>query len=162
MHFAGLIQVSIEPSDSVAVEVSTEGRLNCVANGYQADMFMYQWRLNGTDINDATDKTLVISSATESDGGRYDCTVTNHWGETITSDSTELLVTSKSFLPAPCITLTTCASYKIIIVTSSFLLERIYTLLVYVCSYVALCFFGRGISTGPLQSSRKFCAYANQ
>ena len=161
MHFAGLIQVSIEPSDSVAVEVSTEGRLNCVANGYQADMFMYQWRLNGTDINDATDKTLVISSATESDGGRYECTVTNHWGETA-SNSTELIVTSKSFLPAPCIILTTCASYKIIIVTSSFLLERIYTLLVYVCSYVALYFFGRGIFTGPLQSSRKFCAYANQ
>ena len=107
MHFAGFIQVSIEQSDSVAVEVSTEGRLNCVANGYQADMFMYQWRLNGTDINDATDKTLVISSATESNGGRYECTVTNHWDETA-SNSTQLIVTSKSFLPAPCIILTTC------------------------------------------------------
>ena len=79
----------------MVVEITTEGQLNCVANGYQAEMFMYQWRLNGTDISDATDKTLVISSTTESDRGRYECTVTNHWGEMITSDSTELIVTSK-------------------------------------------------------------------
>ena len=95
VHFAGFIQVSIEPSNLVTVEVSTEGRLNCVANGYQADMFMYQWRLNGVDINDATDKTLVISSVAESDGGRYECIVTNHWGDMLTSNTTELILASK-------------------------------------------------------------------
>ena len=95
MCFTGFIQVSIKPSDSVTVEVSTERQFNCVANGYQADMFMYQWRLNGTDISDATDKTLVILSVAESDGGRYECTVTNHWGDMITSNTTELIVTSK-------------------------------------------------------------------
>ena len=79
----------------MTVEASTEGRLNCVANGYQADMFMYQWRLNGVGINDATNKTLVISSVIESDEGMYECTVTNHWGDMITSNTTQLIITSK-------------------------------------------------------------------
>ena len=86
--------MSLEPSSLLTVEVTTKVELSCVANGYQADMFMYQWTHDGNILNNVTDKTLVIPSVADSDSGIYECAVTNHWGDVITSNSTELAVTS--------------------------------------------------------------------
>ena len=94
IHHAGFIQVSLESNSSLTVEVSTKVELSCVASGYQADMFMYQWRHDGNILINATDKALIIPSVADSDNGRYECAVTNHWGDVVTSNSTELVVTS--------------------------------------------------------------------
>ena len=93
--FIGVITVAIEPSDLTVVEVSTEAQFDCEASGYKSDVFMYQWKLNGTDIADATDANLTISSADIIHSGRYTCSVTNHWDEVEDSNPTDLIVTSK-------------------------------------------------------------------
>ena len=89
----GDIQVTIEQSD-LSAEVTTAVQLTCRADGYQSDMFSYQWRLNQDDINGATDNTYIISSVNETNRGRYQCVVTNHWNEEDTSDPVQLNVTS--------------------------------------------------------------------
>ena len=93
--FIGVITVAIEPSDLTVVEVNTEAQFDCEASGYKSDVFMYQWKLNGTDIADATDTSLIISSADIIHSGRYVCSVTNHWSEVEDSNPTDLIVTSK-------------------------------------------------------------------
>ena len=93
--FVGFIEVTVEPNDMLAVEVCTEAQIKCTANGYQEDMFMYQWKLNGSDIIGATGKTLIISSVNYNDSGTYECAVTNHWGDMMISEGTELSVTGK-------------------------------------------------------------------
>ena len=97
VHFVGFIEVAVEPSDMLSVEVGNEVQLKCSANGYQEDLFMYQWELNGSDISGATDKTLTISSANYYDSGMYECTVTNHWDDEATSEQMQLTVTGKLY-----------------------------------------------------------------
>ena len=99
VYFVGFIEVAVEPSDSdmLSVEVGNEAQLKCSASGYQEDMFMYQWKRNGSDINGATVKTLIILSVNYNDSGMYECTVTNHWDDMITSEQIQLTVTGKLF-----------------------------------------------------------------
>ena len=66
----------------------------CVAVGYRSEHFRYQWRLNGTEIIDANNNTLDISSAEEIHTGVYDCIVTNQWNDTSISTPAQLTVTS--------------------------------------------------------------------
>jgi len=95
VHFIGVIEVSVEPNDLTVVEVGTVIHFNCMADGYQASMFTYQWKMNGSNILGATNKSLIISSTSNTESGMYQCCVTNHWGEMETSNTTELIVTSK-------------------------------------------------------------------
>ena len=99
VHFVGFIEVAevaVEPSD-MSVEVGNEVQLKCSASGYQGDMFMYQWKHNGSNINGATDKTLIISSVNYINSGMYKCTVTNHWDDMMNSKQIQLTVTGKLF-----------------------------------------------------------------
>ena len=97
VHFVGFIEVAVEPSDMLSVEVGNEAQLKCSANVYQEDMFMYQWKQNGSDISGATNKTLIISSVNYNDSGMYECTVTNHWGDMMTSEQILFTVTGKLY-----------------------------------------------------------------
>ena len=57
--------------------------------------FTYEWKHNGTIINEKTSDTLIITDVKESDGGNYQCTVTNQFGYTDISNVVLLTVTSK-------------------------------------------------------------------
>ena len=92
--FIGDIEVAIEQSD-LSVEVTTRVELTCKADGYQSDMFTYQWTLNNTNIDNATSEGYTILSVSEDDRGIYKCVVTNHWNEKATSSPLQLNVTSK-------------------------------------------------------------------
>lgn len=67
--------------------------------GYQSEYFKYQWRLNGTEIFGANNKTLDISSANEIQAEVYDCIVTNQWNDTSVSAPAQLTITSTYLLP---------------------------------------------------------------
>ena len=94
--FVGDIQVTIEQSD-LSAEVTTTVQFTCKADGYQSSVFSYQWRLNQDDIDGANDKTYVIPSVNETDRGKYECVVTNHWNGEDTSDPVQLNVTSMGY-----------------------------------------------------------------
>ena len=81
----------------LSVEVGNEVQLKCSASGYQEDKFMYQWKQNGSNINGATNNTLIISSVNYINSGTYECTVTNHWGDIIASEQIQLTVTGKLY-----------------------------------------------------------------
>ena len=69
-----------------------------IVTGVGHSKFSYQWRHNGTEINGATGDTLIITNAMESNGGSYDCIVTNQFRDTNTSNIAVLVVTSKSYV----------------------------------------------------------------
>jgi len=81
-----------------SVEVTKMVQFMCVADGYRSDQFRYQWRINGTSIDGATDKVFSISSVSEEDSGSYECVVTNHWNDMNVSSPAQLIVTSKTIL----------------------------------------------------------------
>ena len=93
----GNIEVTIQQSD-LSVEVTTRVQLMCKADGYQSDMFTYQWTLNNASIDGATSENYTIPSASEDDRGMYKCVVTNHWNEKATSSPLQLNVASKHFV----------------------------------------------------------------
>ena len=51
---------------------------------------MYQWQVNGSDIDGETEQTLTISNVNASDGGTYTCNITNDIGHD--SVSTDLYI----------------------------------------------------------------------
>ena len=83
----------IPPVHSVAVYDMVQ--FTCEADGYRSDQFKYQWGINGTNIDGATDKVFTISSVREGDSGTYQCVVTNHWNDKNTSNPAQLIVSSK-------------------------------------------------------------------
>ncbi|XP_065904635.1 receptor-type tyrosine-protein phosphatase S-like isoform X2 [Dysidea avara] len=90
---SGLIEVSmIPPVHSVAVYDMVQ--FTCEADGYRSDQFKYQWGINGTNIDGATDKVFTISSVREGDSGTYQCVVTNHWNDKNTSNPAQLIVSN--------------------------------------------------------------------
>ena len=95
--FIGDIEVTIEQSD-LSVEVTTRVEFTCKADGYQSDMFTYQWALSNTSIDNATSENYTIPSVSEDDRGMYKCVVTNHWNEEVTSSPLQLNVTSKYYI----------------------------------------------------------------
>jgi len=88
-------------------------QLTCVADGYRSDQFRYLWRINGTHIDDATDKVFTIPSVSEGDSGTYECVVTNHWNDMNTSNPAQLIITSKAILDVVCIVFLVTALMKI-------------------------------------------------
>lgn len=105
-YYAALLQAIIVPSNK-SIEVSSGFHFTCEADGYQAELFKYQWKLNGTDIVNATSRTLTIRSADDSDHGTYQCIVTSDWNEVSTSPA-QLTITSKIIVCA-CIALYLCS-----------------------------------------------------
>ena len=64
-------------------------------SGVGAAEFTYQWKHNGKVMAGEVDKMLLIHDIEESDGGVYQCFVTNMLGDVGTSNSAELVVTGK-------------------------------------------------------------------
>lgn len=52
----------------------------------------YQWRKNGTNINNANQSSYTINSLTTADAGTYDCIVSGQCGSPVTSNSAQLTV----------------------------------------------------------------------
>ena len=84
------IEASVQPA-TVTAEVTSEVVFECVADGYQSETFKYQWILNGTQLLDANNKTLMIIA---DESGMYGCVVTNYLNMTATSKLAQLTVTS--------------------------------------------------------------------
>ena len=66
-----------------------------IASGVGMVNFTYQWRHNTYIITNETGRTLTIVNAMESDSGVYVCLVTDLYGNTVSSNSVILLVSSK-------------------------------------------------------------------
>lgn len=64
-------------------------------SGVGAAGFTYQWRHNGTVMAGEEGEMLLIHDIEESDGGLYQCFVTNMLGDTGISNHAELIVTGK-------------------------------------------------------------------
>ena len=77
------------------VEVTHNATFNTMVTGMRSNIFVYQWKHNGTIINGETGDTLMIIDVMENDSGRYECTVTNQFGHTNVSNVVVLAVTSK-------------------------------------------------------------------
>ena len=80
---------------SQSVEVTLNATFTTMVTGVGSDNFTYQWRHNGAIISGETGDTLMITNPMESDSGEYECTVTNQFGDTDTSNVVTLMVTSE-------------------------------------------------------------------
>jgi len=69
--------------------VNSTVNLTCNAQGGPNNVF--EWRLNGMIISGASDPVLSIAMVTSSDGGEYQCRVTNSAG----SDANTATIISK-------------------------------------------------------------------
>ena len=66
---------------SQSVEVTHTAMFTTTVSGVGVENFMYQWRHNGTDIDDEINDTLIITDLMLSDTGNYECLVTNEYGD---------------------------------------------------------------------------------
>lgn len=67
----------LQPSSQLAW-LGANVTFSALAGG--AAPIVYQWRLNGLDILDATNATLVLTNIGQADGGRYSVRISNPWG----------------------------------------------------------------------------------
>jgi len=93
----GLPDVTVIPS-SQSVEVTHTAIFNTTVSGVGVKNFIYQWRHNGTVITGETGKLLMITNVMQSDGGDYECIVTNQYGDSGTSAIAVLKITSEHFI----------------------------------------------------------------
>jgi len=77
---------------SQSVEVTHTATLTTTVSGVGVENFMYQWRHNGTLMDDEVNNTLIITDVMTSDTGEYQCQVTNQFGDSDMS-SASLIVT---------------------------------------------------------------------
>ena len=82
-------------SSSQIVEVTHNVTFTTMVTGMRSNIFIYEWRHNGTIINGKTSDTLMITDVMESDSGNYECMVTNQFGHTNVSNTVVLTVTSE-------------------------------------------------------------------
>ena len=80
---------------SQSVEVTLTATFTTMVTGVGSDDFSYQWRHNGAIISGETEDTLMITNVMESNSGKYECIVTNQFGDTNTSPVVMLIVTSE-------------------------------------------------------------------
>ena len=76
--------------ESQSVEVTEHVEFTTTVSGVGKKKFRYQWRHNGVNINGGTRSSLTIDSATEDDGGTYECMVWNKYGFGCISNSSTL------------------------------------------------------------------------
>ena len=67
-------------------------RFTASAIGIEKEKFSYQWRHNGSDIYGATADTLNITNTVASQGGRYECIVTNEHGNSSSSSAVLIVI----------------------------------------------------------------------
>ena len=80
---------------SPSIELTHNITFTAIVTGVGSDNFNYQWRHDGSNITNQTANTLMITNVTESDGGVYECIVTNQFGDTNTSPVVMLMITSE-------------------------------------------------------------------
>ena len=85
--------MTVTPS-SQRVDVSQTAKFTATASGVGEETFTYQWKRRGVDIQGETESTLNITNVTKSDGGTYECIVTNEYGDR-GACSVELKISSK-------------------------------------------------------------------
>ena len=102
--YLGLPRVDVFPPTQT-MEVTYNTRF-IVANvsGVGAEGFTYQWSHNGEVMAGEENETLLIHDIKKSDGGVYQCIVTNMLGDSGTSNSAELIVTGKLCMSQLCST----------------------------------------------------------
>jgi hypothetical protein len=85
------LMVPIIMSHPQPVTVAANSPANFSASVVGSEPLAFQWRKNGTNVQNATANPLQIGSATENDDGLYDLVVTNTVGD-VTSQSARLVV----------------------------------------------------------------------
>lgn len=83
-----ITEIITQPLD-MAICIGTDFELTIEATG--TGNLEYQWQLNGVDIEDATNDTLLVLNASAANEGDYTCLVTGDCGE-ITSEIANVLV----------------------------------------------------------------------
>lgn len=83
------IAISQQPVDTIIL-AGDAGTLS--VNAISGGPLLYQWRKNGTDIPNATDATLTINPAGESDDGTYDVLIIDASGTTTPSSPANVTV----------------------------------------------------------------------
>ena len=102
--YLGLPKLDVFPPTQT-MEVTYNTRF-IVANvsGIGAEGFTYQWSHDGIVMAGEENETLLIHDIKKSDGGVYQCIVTNMLGDNGTSNSAELIVTGKLCMSQSCST----------------------------------------------------------
>ena len=100
-----ILTVTVPPPPTItsqpASRTNIEGTLatfSVTANG--AGLLSYQWQFNGTDINDATNATLMLANVQLNQTGNYAVMVTSPYGSTASSNAV-LTVTVPACVPPP-------------------------------------------------------------
>ena len=85
--------------DELVIGKGTTATFIAMASGINTSEsnFMYQWSKRDSDslpdkVLGVNDSVLIIPNVTESDGGRYYCTVTNEWDRSVRSDEVSLSI----------------------------------------------------------------------
>ena len=87
--------MTVTPSNQ-SIEVTHTAMFTTTVSGVGVENFMYQWRHNGTIITGGTGDTLIITNVMESDSGKYECVVTNEYGNQVFSNKAYLSTPSES------------------------------------------------------------------
>ena len=89
--------VTVNPP-SQSVEVTDSVKFTTTVSGVGKDKFSYQWKHNGVNIKGEIKGTLTFDDVTKNHSGRYQCFVTNQFGDNDNSTG-ELVVTGEVFQP---------------------------------------------------------------
>ena len=77
--------IATQPMSQTATQ-GLNATFSVVANGTAP--FSYQWSFNGTDLSDATNASLALTSVDTTDAGSYMVVVTNAWGSVTSAVAT--------------------------------------------------------------------------
>ena len=87
--YPGIVERSVEPpqivTDPVPQKVNLGDQAEFTVEATGTEPLSYQWRIDGAEIPGATSAILEIPSAQESDGGNYDCVVSNVGGSAVSN-----------------------------------------------------------------------------
>ena len=91
--YVGLPRVNVIPHYQT-VEVTNTATFFAKASGIGLHHFTYQWNHNGRVIKNKNDATLFIHSVTKANAGNYSCIVKSPYGDSHTSNTVVLSITS--------------------------------------------------------------------
>ena len=84
--------VTVVPSGEVVFKEGDNLKFVCSATGVGFNDFKYQWFLNSDPVPGHDMSTLIINSVTESNTGRYTCSVLNPYGGIGRSNNSVVLI----------------------------------------------------------------------